>query len=236
MRIFAFIFARGGSKGIPRKNLRMLGDMPLISHSILQALACTEITRVIVSTDDKEIAEIAVKYGAEVPFYRPEELSGDYSSEFDAWKHAVNEIQKNDSFDIFISLPATSPLRSQEDIQHCLSKFTNSDADTLITVKEASRSPYFNMVKINDQGYSELAAAPNSCTRFIRRQDVPKMYDMTTVAYVSTPEFIISSNSVFDGTVKSVIIPDERAIDIDTPLDFEIANFLYLRNKNNENS
>ena len=235
MKINAFIFARGGSKGVPRKNIRQLGGIPLLAHSIKQAQASPSIARVIVSTDDKEIAAVAMEYGAEVPFMRPAQLAGDRSSEFEAWKHAVEEIQGLEQFDLFVSLPATSPLRSVDDIENCIKEYIVSDADVVVTVKEASRNPYFNMLKVDREGYSQLVNTGNDGERYTRRQDVPEVYDMTTVAYVATPDFILSSEGVLDGRVRSVIIPDERAIDIDTPLDFEIAEFLYSR-INHENN
>lgn len=224
----AFIFARGGSKGVPRKNVRDLGGMPLIAHSIQRALSCPSVHRVVVSTDDPEIADVALQYGAEVPFIRPKKLAGDKSSEFEAWKHAIREYRKltGEEFDVFLSLPPTSPLRSVEDVEACLSEFLTSDADMVVTVKEASRSPYFNMVKIDDEGFSNIVNSNASGKRYTRRQDAPVVYDMTTVAYVSHPDFILNSDSVFSGKVRSVLIPDERALDIDTVMDFKFAEFL----------
>lgn len=227
----AFIFARGGSKGVPRKNVLELGGMPLIAHSIQCALNCPFVHRVVVSTDDEEIADIALQYGAEVPFIRPKELADDTSSEFEAWKHAIREYQKltDEEFDVFVSLPPTSPLRSVEDVEACLDQFLTSDADMVVTVKEASRSPYFNMIRIDDEGFSHVVNTDPSGKRYTRRQDVPVVYDMTTVAYVSHPEFILNSDSVFSGKVKSVLVPDERALDIDTMMDFKFAEFLVAR-------
>ena len=114
----AFIFARGGSKGIPGKNKFMLNKKPLIAYSIEVALQCPSISDVLVSTDDKEIAQIAKKYGANVPFIRPSKLATDDSNELDSWKHAINEYEKiyKNKIDLFISLPATSPLRSVDDL------------------------------------------------------------------------------------------------------------------------
>lgn len=226
----AFIFARGGSKGLPRKNIRILNGIPLIAHSIRVALESSLISRVLVSTDDEEIAEIALKYGAEVPFIRPAELADDRSNEFDAWKHAIAEYEKAypEKMTHFVSLPPTSPLRSVSDVEDCIREFSLTDADTVVTVKAAGRSPYFNMLKNDEEGYSTLVNLESDGTRFIRRQDVPVVFDMTTVAYVSSPEFIIQSDSIFSGKIRSVLIPDERAIDIDTLLDFKFAEFLLI--------
>ena len=224
----AFIFARGGSKGVLRKNIRHLGGLPLIAYSIQLAKQCPSIDRVVVSTDDKEIAAVAREYGAEVPFIRPSELAGDRSSEFDAWKHAIHVYQEvfREKIDIFVSLPPTSPLRSVVDVERCIKEYQSTASDIVVTIKEASRSPYFNMLVIDEEGYSKLVNLSPDGTRYVRRQDVPQVYDMTTVAYVSSPEFILKSDSIFAGKVRSILVPDERAVDIDTMLDFKFAEFL----------
>lgn len=226
MSCVAFIFARGGSKGIPRKNIVYLAGKPLIAYSIETALKCPSITRVIVSTDDEEIAKVAKQYGAEVPFLRPKELALDRSSEWEAWQHAIRFIQNqpNNSIDLFVSLPPTSPLRSVDDVEKCIAEHINSEADIIITTKEAERSPYFNMVKLDKDGYLQLVCATEKTIH--HRQEVPAVYDMTTVAYVAKPEFILGSKGVFDGRVQSVVIPPERAVDIDTLFDFKIAEML----------
>ncbi|WP_252179572.1 acylneuraminate cytidylyltransferase family protein [Endozoicomonas sp. 4G] len=227
-RCVAFIFARGGSKGLPRKNIRLMNGTPLIGYSILIAKKCPSIDQVIVSTDDEEIADIARQYGAEVPFIRPSNLADDKSSELSAWKHAVAAYTTifDTNFDIFVSLPPTSPLRSVDDIEACIDLYHVEQSDIVVTVKEAARSPFFNMVAKNSNGLCELVNKAPDGTRCTRRQDAPVVYDMTTVAYVCAPEFITKSQSIFDGKMKSVLIPDERAVDIDTELDFKFAEFL----------
>jgi len=224
----AFVFARGGSKGVPGKNLRDLGGMPLIAYSIQTALECTLINRVVVSTDDEKIASVACQYGAEVPFIRPLELAGDCSNEYDSWKHAITTFEEiyREKIDVFVSLPPTSPLRSVTDVENCIREHEETDADIVITVKKATRSPYFNMVSNDEKGYSHLVNLAPDGMRYNRRQDVPVVYDMTTVGYVSSPGFILNSDSIFSGKVKSVLVPDERAIDIDTMLDLKFAKFL----------
>ncbi|MEH6469998.1 MAG: acylneuraminate cytidylyltransferase family protein [Halopseudomonas sp.] len=222
-RCIAFIFARGGSKGLPGKNIKPLNGKPLIAYSIDTAKQCPSIVRIIVSTDDAEIAEVAKRYGAEVPFTRPEELAGDTSSEWDAWRHAVNWVRENDDFDTFVSLPATAPLRSVDDVERCIAA-QDADTDMVVTVTPASRSPYFNMVTIDESGFSELVIKPEF--GITRRQDAPAVYDMTTVAYVTRPDHILEATGVFSGTVKSVVVPPERAVDIDTALDFKLAELI----------
>ncbi len=225
MKIFGFIFARGGSKGLPGKNIKKLGGIPLIGHAINVGKACGILDRIIVSTDDQEIAMVAQEYGADVPFMRPQELAQDTSPEWLAWRHAVEQI---DDFDIFVSLPATSPLRSENDIKNCVNLYLEGDCDVVVTTRSAERHPSFNMVKRDTKGYISVVMPLNSS--IARRQDAPVVYDMTTVAYVTSPEFIMHNDGVFAGRVKAVDIPSERAVDIDTQFDFDFAQFIMERN------
>jgi CMP-N-acetylneuraminic acid synthetase len=228
--IVAFIFARGGSKGLPGKNIKLLNDKPLIAWSIEHALSSKYIDRVIVSTDSKEIASVASKFGAEVPFIRPDELAQDDSSELLAWRHGLDYIQSSSGSlpNILVSVPATAPLRNVGDIENCIELYKQSDVEMVITISNSNRSPYFNMVKKTREGYVEIVNPPN--TAIFRRQDAPKVFDVATVCYVANPEFIMKNDSIFDGRVKAVNIPPERAIDIDTLLDFQIAETL-INNK-----
>lgn len=226
MKARAFVFARGGSKGIPRKNTQLLRGIPLIAHSIRTARACPSLGQVIVSTDDDEIADIARSFGAEAPFRRPAELASDTASEWLAWRHAIEWVREDrGDFDVFVSLPATSPFRSVEDVEACIEVLRSEpEADVVVTVKAAERSPYFNMVTIDDEGGARLVIPPRG--EIIRRQDAPTVYDMTTVAYAVRPDFVMSHNSLFSGRVRIVEIPPERALDIDTPFDFAMAEFI----------
>lgn len=226
MKAIAFIFARGGSKGLPGKNIRLLGGKPLIAWSIEHALAVKRIERVIVSTDSEEIAEVARAHGAEVPFMRPAELAGDKSSEWLAWRHALNYLRETMGIlpEVMVSIPTTAPLRLVLDIESCLDEYEKGGTDMVITVTDAHRSPYFNMVKSNTDGTVGLVNQPQSA--IVRRQDAPAVYDMTTVCYVANPEFVMTHNAIFDGRVKAVHVPTERAIDIDTLLDFQITESL----------
>jgi len=223
MRTVAFIFARGGSKGVPRKNIRLLDGKPLIAHSIEVGLATPGIETVIVSTDDTEIADVARTFGAEVPFIRDAALSQDDSPEWLAWQHAVRWFQTaRGEFDCFVSLPATSPFRAVEDVAACIDRIANdTETDIVITVTHASRSPYFNMVHLDERQSAELVLSP--VNGIARRQDAPPVYDMTTVAYAARPQFILESERLFSGRVSAVIVPVERAADIDTELDFRMA-------------
>ena len=226
MKATAFIFARGGSKGLPGKNIRALGGKPLIAWSIEHALAVKRIERIFVSTDSEEIATVARDHGAEAPFLRPAELARDSSSEWQAWRHALNYLLDTDGTlpDAMVSVPTTAPLRLPLDIDNCLDEYEKGDADMVITVSDAHRNPYFNMVKVNPDGTVGLAIPLQSA--ITRRQDAPMVYDMATVAYVARPEFVMTHGGIFEGRVRAVLVPAERAIDIDTLLDFQIAECL----------
>lgn len=223
MKAVAVIFARGGSKGLPGKNIRPLAGKPLIAWAIEHALAVKRIDRVIVSTDSEEIAAVAREYGAEVPFLRPAELARDDSPEWLAWRHALNYFLNVDGVlpEVMVSVPTTAPLRLPLDIENCLDEYEKSDTDMVITVTDAHRSPYFNMVKNNADGTVGLVIPLQ--TAIARRQDAPTVYDMTTVAYVVRPEFVLTHKATFEGRVRAVHVPTERAIDIDTLSDFQIA-------------
>jgi N-acylneuraminate cytidylyltransferase len=233
MRVQAYIFARGGSKGVPGKNIRPVAGKPLLVHAIETALACKYVSSVIVSTDDERIAEIAVTNGAVVPFMRPSCLAQDTSPEWSAWRHALvfsGCTHLYAPFDIFLSVPATAPLRLPEDLDTCIERLAQkSDTDAIITVRSAARHPAFNMVSMNDDGSVFLASTMNN--GIFRRQDMPPLYEMTTVAYALRPTFIMKADSIFDGLVRAVCIPQERALDIDTELDLKIADFMLKERK-----
>ncbi len=225
-----FIFCRGGSKELPGKNLRCIAGKPLIGYAIEAALKSTTLDRVIVSTDDSKIAAVAVEFGAEVPFLRPSELAGDDSPELAAWRHALEYLKtdKNSGeVDVFVSIPATSPLRLSIDIDHCVELLIRSKSDIVVTVAKASRSPYFNMLEKNINGQWKLCK--NSARTLSNRQQAPEVFEITTVAYAARPAYVMSTESLLDGNVEGYIIPQERAIDIDTEYDLFIAECLMQR-------
>jgi CMP-N-acetylneuraminic acid synthetase len=223
-KIFAFIFARGGSKGLPGKNIRPLAGKPLINYSIETALQDPSIAKVFVSTDDSDIAQIARESGATI-IERPAELATDTSPEWLSWRHAIEYVADiYGTFDIFVSLPATSPLRSAVDIQNAVEQLIASNADICISVTPANRSPYFNMVKINHDDTVSLVIPPKG--EVSRRQDAPQVFDITTVVYAAKPSFIMEKSRVFDGRVVAVEIPKHRAVDIDDIYDFKYAESL----------
>lgn len=221
MKNFAFIFARGGSKGLPGKNIKPLAGKPLLQYSIDTALACPSIDQVFVSTDDTAIAEVATQGGA-VVIDRPAELATDASPEWLSWRHAIEWATEHyGDFDGFVSLPATSPLRSVDDVEAAMEKRLQKEADICISVTPASRSPYFNMVKSDEQGFVELVNKPDADVA--RRQDAPEVFDITTVVYAVCPRFVLDNYGLFSGKVTSIEVPKGRAVDIDDIYDFRLA-------------
>ena len=220
----AFIFARGGSTGISRKNILPLAGKPLLQYSIDTALASSDINKVFVSTDDAAIANVA-KEGGAIVIERPSELATDDSPEWLSWRHAIDwVIKRYGNFDGFISLPATSPLRNVVDVESAIDKLFHSDADICISVTPANRSPYFNMVKQTENGLVELVNTTS--TEVARRQDAPKVFDITTVVYATTPEFVIDNYGIFSGKVTSIEVPKSRSVDIDDIFDFKLAEVI----------
>ena len=233
MTCHAFIFARGGSKGLPGKNIKPLLGKPLIQYSVEVALQTFGIEKVFVSTDDYDIAQVARSIGA-IVIERPSELAQDDSPEWEAWRHAISWVaEKYGNFDQFVSLPATSPLRKVSDVESALHRKSIIGADICIAITPASRSPYFNMVQEVDNNLIELVNKPSNSIS--RRQDAPKVFDITTVAYVADVEFIMKSHNLFDGTVTSIEVPKHRSIDIDDIYDFNFAESI-LNSLFNEDS
>jgi len=225
--IVACIFARAGSKGIPNKNIRNFSGKPLISWAVELALQVRQINEVFVSTDSEEIAEIARIAGANVPFIRPSELATDTSPEWHSWQHFIKFLADENGKlpEVFLSLPSTSPLRSTIDVENCLNEFKKGKADFVVGITPSVRNPYFNMVKKGEDNQVDLVIQLSG--KYSRRQDTPEVFDLTTVCYVGKPDTILTKNSIFEGKVVGVEIPRERAIDIDTELDFHVAEFLF---------
>jgi N-acylneuraminate cytidylyltransferase len=220
-----FVFARGGSKGVKDKNLRTVGAKSLVALAVEHALAAQTIGRVIISTDSEEIAREARAAGAEAPFMRPPELATDESPEWLAWRHALEEIEKGgEKVATFVSISPTAPLRAPEDINACVERLARGDADVVITVTPARRSPHFNMVSLNGDGMASLLMPPERAID--RRQNAPAVFDMTTVCYAVRPEYLMRAAGMMAGRVAAVLVPAARALDIDSELDLKIAEAL----------
>lgn len=228
MRVIAAVFARGGSKGVPRKNLRVIAGKSLVELAIQSALDCPRVERVILSTDSEEIAIVGRAVGAEVPWLRPARLAADGARELDAWRHLLEWlVDQGDEPDLVLVVPCTAPLREPEDLERCIEAATPTDIDLALTASPAQSNPWFNMVTIDERGRADLLIKPD--TALFRRQDAPRVFDVGTVAFAAKPAFIRRAQSLYDGTVAAVEIPAERNVDIDTEADLAAADFLVRR-------
>ena len=221
------ICARGGSKGVKNKNLRIILEKPLIAHSILQARESNLFNTIAVSSDSEEILNVAKKYGADIVIKRPEELASDTAAKPPVMKHCVIETEKltGIEYETIVDIDATAPLRTVEDLIESVKKLEeNEHAKNLITGMNARRSPYFNLVEELDNGYVDLSKRLNKS--FVRRQDVPKSYDMNASIYVWKRKCFFEGPEIFTDATLMYEMPEERSIDIDSPLDFEFVSFL----------
>lgn len=224
MKIFAFVFARGGSKGLPGKNIKPLGGKPLLAHSIELAKASNMIDQVFVSTDDTDIAYMAQQTGA-IVIERPNALATDSSPEWLSWRHAVKWVREHyGAFDIFVSLPATSPIRRVKDVETSIGKIKSKEGDICISIAKTHRNPFFNVVKLRKDGLVELMNIPDEL--ITRRQDAPQAYDIVTSFYTTTPGYIMNHFGIFQGRVSYVEIPKSHAVDIDDIYDFRLAEIM----------
>ncbi len=228
--IVAFIFARGGSKGLPGKNLRPLNGVPLIGHAIRCAKQVPGISRVIVSTDDDDIALVARSEGAEVPFLRPAHLASDTASELGAWRHAVDFVESQPGvapIDIFVSVPAVCPLRQPGDVARAIDKYRGAKVDIVFTVTPARANPYYTLVELGADGAAHLCKSPPDVLH--GRQAAPQVFEIVALAYVTSPAFIRRAERIWDGSNAVIEVPRERAVDIDTETDFMLAEILAAR-------
>ena len=229
--VLCTICARGGSKGVKNKNIKKINGKPLIAYTIEQAQKSGLFEHIVISTDSDEIAEVAKKYGAEVFFKREAKLASDTAGKLDVIRDAFIRSEKyyNKKFDYLIDLDATSPLRSVEDIINAYEQFLKNNHDNLITAMPSRRSPYFNMVEVDSNNKVYLSKSINS--NIVRRQDVPKSYDMNASIYIWKREAILYKNSLFLENTGLYVMPEERSIDIDTELDYKFVEFI-MKEKN----
>ena len=219
-RVLAFIPARGGSKGIPHKNIIDLNGYPLISYSITEALKSKYIDKVLVSTDDEKIASVAKEYGADVPFLRPERLASDKAKTIDAVLHAIDFLHQNgEKFDTFVLLQPTQPLRTVEDIDSAIEKYMDNNCTPLVSVCLVDDHPL--LIRTIKEGRLEsLLNQSSTC----RRQDMPQYYKVNGCIYINEIDQI-DENTSFNDNKLPFIMPKERSADIDDYSDLKMAEY-----------
>lgn len=230
--IVAGIFARGGSKGVPNKNLRIVAGKSLLQRAVEHALSIKDVTDVYCSTDSSQIADEALKHGALVPWLRPSELAQDTSKEWDSWCHLVKWLHTKEIYPSYlVTVPTVSPLRSSEDLNACVDLALSSKADVVMAVSEANRNPWFNIVTIN-QETKQVRLVNEPKTKIYNRQAAPVVYDVSTVTFVIKCEFLLKSRSIYDGETRALVLPRSHCIDIDTEDDIEYADYLLNKREN----
>jgi len=227
MFILGTICCRGGSKGVPGKNIKPLNGKPLIGYTVETAKASSLLNDVIISTDSIEIAHTAKRYGANVPFMRPDDLATDTASKWPVFIHALETYEKlnNLTVDYLVDMDVTVPLKTAADIDGAIQLALNDrNVDVVITGYEPERNPYFNMMEINAAGYAEIVK--KGVKPIVRRQDAPAVYSLTPAAYVVKKSALYEFEHWSKAKCKIYPIPRERAVDIDTDIDFKIVEFL----------
>lgn len=227
VRILVTICARGGSKGVKNKNIRDLCGLPLIAYTILQAKRWGKAARIVCSTDSEDIASIARKYGADVPFMRPPELATDTVGKLNVIKHALIEMERitGEKYNIVVDLDATAPIREISDIDGALDLFRKMQPKTVFSVTPCRKNPYFNVVEEGNDRYVHVV---KSIGTILSRQDAPKVYDMNASIYVYDREYLMDSATRSAISDRSLVweMGEMSSVDVDTEMDFQFIEFL----------
>ena len=227
MNVLALVNARGGSKGVPRKNVRPLRGKPLIVWSIEAGLAATRVASVVVSTDDPEIAEVARHHGARVPFIRPAELATDKSLQIDTIRHAVGFLEAQDEFyDVVLILQPTAPLRSPEDVDGALTLLETSGADSVISVCEVGGRHPLTCYRADADGM--LSPLLPSDARGVQRQEFGSVLWRNGAIYAMRRDVVMTRNSLYGARTVGYLMPEERSFNIDSMFDLQVTEG-YLR-------
>lgn len=229
-RVLAVIPARGGSKSIPRKNLQDLAGHPLVAHMIQHALQVDSITDLVVSTNDQEIAKVARRYGAKVPFMRPAELATDDMPSWPAVRHALLEMETltGQPYEYVVMLQATAPLCRPQDIAACIERIKIGDCESVVTVVPVTTHHPFRMKRIVggdilinyiEQGFEDMRP----------RQMLPPVYKRSGAVYASRRKVVAEQKAVVGSDVRAVVVPAETGVDIDTLLELELVRLILTR-------
>lgn len=232
MKRLCTICVRSGSKGVINKNLREIAGKPLLVYSILQAKASKLFEAVVVSSDSTEILDIANRWGTDYCIERPLHLATDEAPKVPVIQHALLTIEKKvqHRFDVIVDLDVTSPLRFVYDISNVVELLETKKVSNVITGSAARRSPYFNLVEINSDGFAQLSKSlpkPIFC-----RQDAPKAYDLNASIYAWQREALLKQSTIFFHDTLLYVMPQERSIDIDSELDFIFVELLMNKRSN----
>ncbi len=228
MRVLGLIPARGGSKGVPRKNIRLLAGKPLLQYTAEAALAATRLSRVLLSTDNPEIAEVGIKCGLDVPFLRPAELAQDTTPTLPVIQHALRWLmERDDNFDAVCLMQPTSPLRTAALIDSCIQLFEQYQADCVVTMLAVPEKYNPHWVYLSDeQGFLHLSTGERD--PISRRQDLPPAYHREGSVYVSRSSVILQNNSLYGEKIIGYLVKSPLSVNIDTLEDWALAETLFV--------
>ncbi len=227
--IISIIPARGGSKGVPKKNIRFLGGKPLIAYAIEASLESKLVKRTLVSTDSEEIAEISRKFGAEI-IKRPAGLAQDETPDLPVFQHVINTLEKKEDYfpDILVHLRCTSPFRTAQDIDNAVQKMIDTDADGVRTVNPVTETPFWMDII---EGEDILKPFISGGRKYTRRQDLPKIYRANGLVDVVRRNIVMNKNSMYaEDNQRAVITETERSFEIDTEFEFFLCEQLIRGN------
>ena len=229
MKVVAVIPARGGSKSIPKKNIAMVAGKPLIAYTIEVALQSKYIDRVIVSTDDREIADISKHCGAEVPFMRPAEYATDDATTLSVLQHAIKWLEDNEGYEpeVILILEPTSPLRIADDVDGAIKLLADTDCDSVTGLCEVEHNPYRMRTIVEGRVHNFI----DSPVAYAKRQDLPPVYRHSGTIYITRTRIVKDENRIFGDDNRAFMVPLERSIDIDGRFELEIADMILRKRK-----
>tara|TARA_Y100000768_G_C23962627_1_gene676165 strand:+ start:44 stop:760 length:717 start_codon:yes stop_codon:yes gene_type:complete len=233
LKILGITLARGGSKSVPKKNIKPINEIPLIAFTINEALKSKYISKYIVSTDDEEIKNEALRFDADVPFIRPKSLSSDSATSVDALKHAVNYMENKEgvTYDYVVELMCTNPLKNVDDIDSCIEKLIKTGADSVIAVHQLEDHHPMRIKKIINDKITDFCLKEKLEAR---RQDLkPNAYVRSGSIYaLNRDELMVNNRRYGSKNSRPYILPPQRAVNVDTEIDFLIAEQLMNKEKN----
>ena len=241
LKIMGFILAREGSTGVPGKNIKPINAKPLIGYTIDVAKASNYINRVVVATDGDDISKVAKEFGADVPFMRPSEMSHKLSRAYDVYRYFIKKLQDEEGYrpDIFVCLFSTSYTKTVEEVDAAIKKLIDTNCHWVFTVTECEHHPYRCFKPIDSDRMINFCTDVKSYDIWGNRQELPLMYRINGNAFVTWTENIenfetynVDMIDYPDSDIRYVVCPQENSMDIDTPIDFEIADFLLSKKGN----
>ena len=225
MKALCTICMRGGSKGVPGKNIRPLNGKPLMEYTIKQAVRSNLFENIVISTDSEVIASNVRSMGLDVWFLRPKKYAADKAPKIPVIIHALKKAEKyfKKEYPIIVDLDVTSPLREVEDITRAMEQFNSSKCSNLVTACKARKNPYFNMLEKKGE---EFKLVKESKEPLNRRQDAPEVYEMNASIYIWSRSYLLANKPLISKDTSCYIMPEERSVDIDSELDFSYVEFL----------